>query len=44
MSDKALTNKVEQICECCVKLKPCRLYVLQNGEAAWVCKRCRHGK
>jgi hypothetical protein len=34
----------EEVCECCNRLKPCRLYTLQNGEAAWVCKKCRKGK
>lgn len=32
------------VCECCNSLKMYRLYALQNGEAAWVCKECRSGK
>lgn len=41
----ALSSESHEICECCNKLKrDCRLYTLQNGEAAWVCKKCRSGK
>lgn len=40
MSD-AISSETEQFCECCNKFKICRMYVLQNGNAAWVCKECR---
>jgi hypothetical protein len=33
----------EQVCECCVTFKLCKMYVLQNGHAAWVCAQCRQG-
>lgn len=34
----------EQLCECCKNFKLCKMYVLQNGEAAWICDNCREGK
>lgn len=41
----ALTkNEVMETCEGCVKWKPCKLYVLQDGYASFVCKECREGK
>ncbi len=43
MSD-AISSKSNQICECCNKLKVCRMYVLQTGNTAWICKKCRMGK
>lgn len=30
-----------QFCYCCVQHKLCRMYILQMGEAAWVCQSCR---
>jgi len=35
------THKVE--CECCLKLKSCKMYITFMG-AAWICKECRKGK
>lgn len=29
------------LCECCGLLKKVKLYALQSGQAAWVCKECR---
>lgn len=42
--DNALSTEGMQVCECCDKLKLCRLYVLQDLRAAWVCVECRGGK
>lgn len=44
MADKAISSEAKLACECCKKIKTCRMYVLQNGEAAWVCIECREGK
>lgn len=37
----AVSSETMGFCECCRKTKLVRLYVLQNGETAWVCKECR---
>jgi len=44
MSEKALSTATKILCECCEHVKVCRLYVLQDGRAAWVCEECRNGK
>lgn len=41
MSNELTKNHSTQTCECCKKLKPCKMYVLQNMEASWVCDECR---
>lgn len=33
---EAISTEIENICEACGKLRLCKLYILQNGEAAWV--------
>ena len=40
MSD-AISTEIKQTCECCTQRKICRMYVLQTGEAAWICLKCR---
>lgn len=37
-------NHSRQLCECCQKVKMCKMYVLQMGTAAWVCDGCREDK
>jgi hypothetical protein len=37
----AISTEGEAICECCGRRKLCRMYVLQSGEAAFVCHNCR---
>lgn len=39
-----ISTEDRQYCECCGGLKLCRMYVLANLTAAWVCKDCRKGK
>lgn len=41
---KPLSGVFEIYCKCCKRWKDCRLFILQNGEAAWVCDECRKGK
>lgn len=41
---EAISTEAEGICDCCGKLKLCKMYVLQNGETAWVCTKCRENK
>lgn len=44
MSSKAISSEARTECEGCLKMKWCKMYVLQHGEVAWVCKDCREGK
>ena len=37
----AISSETTQHCACCNKFKPCRMYVLQNGLAEFVCQECR---
>lgn len=39
LTKKAITG----LCEACGLLKKVKMYVLQNGQTAWVCKSCRGG-
>lgn len=39
-----LSSESEERCECCRKVKMCKMYMLQSMEAAWVCIECREGK
>lgn len=39
-----LSSVSVQTCECCGKVKPCRMYMLQTCNAAWVCHGCRKGE
>lgn len=32
-----------QMCEACCRMRAYKMFMLQNGEAAWVCKDCRSG-
>ncbi len=43
-NNKLTKNHSKQYCESCLKLKQCKMYVLQNMEAAFVCDDCRNGK
>lgn len=43
MSDGALSSVITGLCDCCGRLRKIKLYVLQLGKAAWVCKECRKG-
>lgn len=40
----ALSTTITGLCDCCGFLKRVKLYVLQDGNKAWVCKECRKGK
>lgn len=40
----AISTEMHGRCECCGKFKLVRMYVIQTGEAAFVCKKCREGK
>jgi len=31
-----------QICECCNKPKAYKMFIIQTGEAVWVCQDCRY--
>lgn len=42
--DQPISAEDHQQCECCARWKICRMYVLQDGTAAWVCRSCRTGK
>lgn len=42
--DNAISSAHKTKCKCCDQRKWCKLYILQNGEAEWVCKDCREGK
>lgn len=44
MSKDAVSTTTRGLCECCGHLKRVRLYILQSGNSAWVCKECREGK
>lgn len=44
MPSDAISTPSKERCACCQEMKTCRMYVLQNGEAKWVCKACRKGK
>lgn len=41
--DKPITE-MEGVCYCCLNWKVIRMYILQDGKAAWVCEDCREGK
>lgn len=41
--DDAISTESDQRCACCQRMRLCRMYILQMGEAAWVCKECRTG-
>lgn len=41
MTDALTTKATTGLCECCGLLKRVKLYVLQSGATAWVCKGCR---
>lgn len=43
MSD-AISTEARVVCNCCHRLKTCKMYVLQNGTTAWVCLECRGGR
>lgn len=43
MSD-AISSPTCGVCECCGKGGEVKMYVLQTGHTAWVCKDCREGK
>ena len=34
----------QQVCFGCAKVKMCRLFVLQDGEAEFICEDCRNEK
>lgn len=42
MSD-AISTASNQLCACCEKVKLCRMYVIQTGDAVWICVECRKG-
>lgn len=42
--DDAISSESFAYCECCERRRLCRMYVLQDGRAAFVCKPCRTGK
>lgn len=37
----ALSKLITGICDLCGQLRKVRMYVLQDGSTAWVCKGCR---
>lgn len=39
----AISTEDRSNCNCCGEVKVVRMYVLQNGWTAWVCKECRKG-
>lgn len=43
MSD-AISTEIKARCDCCEEMKKVRMYVLQDGNTAWVCKKCRGKK
>jgi hypothetical protein len=44
LESDAVSTEGSAICECCGFRKMCRMYVLQNGQTAFVCASCRTGK
>jgi len=40
----AISSEALVDCDCCGQLRLCRMYILQTGNAAWVCVECRTGK
>lgn len=42
--DRALSTEGEALCECCGKLRMCRMYMLPDCTTALVCKPCRNGE
>lgn len=42
--NEVLSTEDNQFCKCCGKFKLCKVYVLQSGNAEWVCTECRNGK
>lgn len=44
MTTKDYIAEAVMYCECCDKMKKCKLYTLQNGKTAWVCEFCRNGE
>lgn len=39
-----MVTEDRQVCGCCHKLKRCGMFVLQDGNTAWVCLQCREGR
>lgn len=44
VENDAISTEQKAECACCKELKPCKMYVLQNGYAEFICKECRNGK
>lgn len=40
----AISSKAITLCDCCQRERPCKMYVLQDGNTAFVCDDCRNGK
>ncbi len=43
-TDDAISSETTDQCECCGHYKLVKMYIIQTGEAAWICKECREGK
>lgn len=44
MTEALTRNETMQECEGCTKFRPCMLFVLQDGNAEFVCRECRSGE
>lgn len=42
--DGAISSPIENLCKCCGLMKTVRMYVIQTGDAVFICKDCRNGR